>query len=159
MDYRVYSMPRCMSLWLSHALTFNDNTCYHDISLDAVLPFESGIGKTGSCETGIIGEMTEEKILLVVRKPEESIASMKKAYNVDFPALRKSIVDQYELFMSLDHKRIYWDELMSAKVVQDIQDYLTGESMPLNRIETLLNSNITVSKEYLNRRLAWSGQQ
>ena len=150
LDYVVFAMPRSMSRWLSVALSFNGHTCYHDIEHDIELPYEKGNGIAGSCETGTA--LANNGIVLL-REPADSLNSMAAAYGIKGKELSDFVYRRYDELSSSGLPTYRYSELKNSRVVAEIQDMLLGESMSLRRIDNLLTAKITVSGQYLHKRL------
>jgi hypothetical protein len=151
MDFAVISMARSMSRWLSVALSYNGNTCYHDISLDPSAPYEAGRKNVGTCDTGMVIEA--KRRIVVLREPDECIASIAENYGIENEALSVAVHDRFKQLNDLDEKTYWFDELKTPSTIKEIQEFLIGESMSISEIKTLLAAKITVSREYLEQRI------
>jgi hypothetical protein len=151
LDYTVFAMPRSMSRWLSFALSFNGHTCYHDVEHDKSLPYEKGLGVSGSCETG--ASIDGSKGIVLLREPSDSLKSLSNAYGLSSKALSDFVNKRYDELSSSKLPIYKHSDLESPNIVAEIQSVLLGESMPLGRIHDLLATRITVSKRYLYKRL------
>jgi len=77
------SLPRSRSCWLSNLLTTDDSLCYHDKSYDPVKVYGK-FKQIGFCGPELITQFDEiyrahpyAPWLLIIRKPDEALASFK----------------------------------------------------------------------------------
>lgn len=148
MDFAVLAMPRSMSRWLSVALGFNGHTCYHDILVNNV-PYKAGHKRAGVCDTGSIVEA--QKKVVVLRSPDECIASLVENYGLSKSHLTGIVYSRFKYLQELNEKTYWFSDLKDAHTIQDIQEFLLGESMSIDAINTLLTAKITVSREYIDK--------